>query len=175
MALDRRQLLRLSGVGMVGALSGCTESEDAQTDDGEASATESPTESSTATETPTETATNTETPTATATATESTSKTVSVLNNYFSPVRISVPPGGKVVWSNEATGAYTSHTVTSTRFHESATQWEFDAETASGDRVSYTFEKAGIYEYYCTFHGQSSMCGVVLVGDVSFEKTLPCE
>jgi len=120
-------------------------------------------------ETPTETKTPTET------ETESTSKTVSILNNYFSPVRVLIPSGGKVVWSNEAAGAYTSHTVTSAQFHESATQWEFDAETSSGDQVSHTFQEAGIYEYYCTFHGQSSMCGVVLVGDVSFEKTLPCE
>lgn len=171
MTLNRRRLLRLSAVGVFGALAGCTGSDDAGTEGGEATPTASPTES--ATETPTETATETETPTEP--ATESASKTVSVLNNYFSPIRISIPPGGEIVWSNEATGAYTSHTVTSAKFHESATEWGFDAETSGGGQVSHTFPEAGIYEYYCTLHGNASMCGVVLVGDVALEETLPCE
>lgn len=178
MSLDRRRLLRLSAAGLLGALAGCAESDDAnqatdgttptETAPGTATATES-------TETPTETDTPTETPTETATATLPESTTVAVLNNYFSPIRESVAVGGTVTWSNQATGAYTSHTITSATFHDSATAWEFDVDISGGEEVSHTFQEPGIYEYYCRVHGESSMCGVVLVGDAELDQQLPCE
>jgi hypothetical protein len=44
-----------------------------------------------------------------------------------------------------------------------------------GETTSYTFESAGVYEYYCSIHGQGRMCGVVLVGGATKPGPLPCE
>lgn len=101
---------------------------------------------------------------------------VEAINIEFNPVRLSVDPGTTVEWVNKESGAYaTSHTVTSATFHDKATQWSFDQRIAPDERVSNTFEEAGVYEYLCSIHGKTSMCGVVLVGDVSLEANLPCE
>lgn len=127
----------------------------------------------TATETATPSRTSTETPTATRTATPTGStKTVEMVNTSFEPLRASVEPGTTVKWVNRDGYA---HDVTSATFHEKAASWDFQKQVPSGGTVSHTFEMSGIYEYYCTIHGKSQMCGVVLVGDVSLDKKLPCE
>lgn len=119
------------------------------------------------TETPT--AERTETPAETQTA-EST--TVALSGFAFSPVRTRVEPGTTVRWVNED-GA--GHDVTSAQFNDVATSWDFSQRLSGGESVSYTFESPGVYEYYCTIHGRSSMCGVILVGDASLSNDLPCE
>lgn len=98
--------------------------------------------------------------------------TVDLIDFGFDPRRLSVAPGTTVEWTNEDP---TSHDVTSAQFHDAAEQWDLEADLSAGSRTSYTFESEGIYEYYCTIHGDDSMCGVVLVGEASLEADLPCE
>ncbi len=118
----------------------------------------------------TPTATPTETPT------ETSGAFVAATNmDDFDPKRVSIEPGETVTWKNTASGAYSSHTVTNAQFHDKAAEWSMDESFSGGGRLTHTFETAGVYEYYCTVHGESSMCGVVLVGDVSLDQSLPCD
>ncbi len=91
----------------------------------------------------------------------------------FSPKRASIDPGQAVEWTNEES---VSHDVTADQFSDQAADWEFAESLSEGASTTFTFEEAGVYEYQCTIHGASSMCGAVLVGDASLpEGALPCE
>lgn len=103
------------------------------------------------------------------------SATVGVYSNYFEPVRLEVPTGTTVTWENEASGAYSTHTVTSATFHDGAADWSLDDRLSSGDSTDHTFDSSGVYEYTCTIHGESAMCGAVLVGDATLDGSLPCK
>ena len=131
-------------------------------------------ERATATETTTEQTETTpgETTTETSTSEPAESKTVALEGFAFNPVRAFVDPGTTVRWVNEDSAA---HDVTSAQFHDAAESWDFSQGLSGGASVSYTFESAGVYEYYCTIHGRSSMCGVIVVGDASLSDDLPCE
>ena len=98
--------------------------------------------------------------------------TVTAVDVSFDPVRLEVEPGSTVEWVNEDSFA---HDVTSEQFHDVAADWDVAMSLPAGATVSNTFESEGIYEYYCSIHGQSNQCGVVLVGDVSLDESLPCE
>jgi plastocyanin len=99
-------------------------------------------------------------------------KTVEMVDTSFKPMQASVEPGTTVEWVNQDSFG---HDVTSAQFHDAATQWDFASDVSPGGSVTYTFDSEGVYEYYCTIHGKDSMCGVVLVGDVSLDEELPCE
>jgi len=132
-------------------------------------------ERATATETTTEqteATTRETTTTETSTSEPAESKTVALEGFAFNPVRAFVDPGTTVRWVNEDSAA---HDVTSAQFHDAAESWDFSKGLSGGASVSYTFESAGVYEYYCTIHGRSSMCGVIVVGDASLSDDLPCE
>jgi plastocyanin len=89
------------------------------------------------------------------------------------PMRLSVEPGAEVTWRND--DAY-SHTLSAGQFHDKAVDWSKNERISpNGGQAKHTFEEAGVYEYYCSIHGKSEMCGVVLVGDVSLDASLPCE
>lgn len=105
-------------------------------------------------------------------ANEGDSTQVSLVNTAFEPKRVRIDPGGTVEWINEDDVA---HDVTAASFHDAAADWTLEADVGAGERASHTFEAAGIYEYYCTIHGESTMCGVVLAGDASFDGSLPCD
>lgn len=183
--MNRRQYLTGLLVGSVTTIAGCTSGSGDETETATATSSGTPdqtlTDSATGTESPTDsstpTATDSPTPTdsPTTTPTDSTGATVTARGTSFDPIRASIDPGETVVWANESTGSYSSHTVTSAAFHDTAASWSFDETFEGGDSLSYTFESPGIYEYYCTIHGKSSMCGVILVGDVSLDKSLPCK
>lgn len=98
--------------------------------------------------------------------------TVTAVNTSFDPVRLEAEPGATVEWVNEDSFA---HDVTSAQFHDKAASWDIAKDLPAGATVSNTFDSEGIYEYTCKIHGQSTMCGVVLVGDVSLDASLPCE
>lgn len=97
---------------------------------------------------------------------------VRMADTAFDPIKASVAPGSTVEWVNEDA---VRHDVTARNFHNAAVEWDFAATVRAGERTSHTFEEAGIYEYYCSIHGEATMCGVVLVGDVSLDASLPCE
>jgi plastocyanin len=144
--------------------------EETTTTEGSTNTAERTTEAST-TEAPTATETSTtEAPTATPEPGQPT--TVRLQGFAFDPIRASVDPGDTVRWVNEDAAG---HDVTSARFHDAAESWDFSTELSGGASVSYTFDSPGVYEYACTIHGRSSMCGVILVGDASLSNALPCE
>ena len=135
------------------------------TTEGSTTTAEPTTEASTTTAEPT-----TEAPTATPEPTQPT--TVALQGFAFDPVRASIDTGGTVRWVNEDAAG---HDVTSAQFHDAAESWSFSETFSGGASISHTFESPGVYEYYCTIHGRSSMCGVILVGEASLSNTLPCE
>jgi plastocyanin len=98
--------------------------------------------------------------------------TVTAVNTSFDPVRLEVEAGAVVEWTNQDGFG---HDVTSAQFHDVAAGWDVAMDLPSGGTVSNTFDSEGVYEYYCSIHGQSNQCGVVLVGDVSLDEPLPCE
>jgi plastocyanin len=79
--------------------------------------------------------------------------TVTVGNNFFSPVDLSVAAGTTVTW-NWAAGAV-EHNVTFDDGQHSATQ--------SSGSYPRTFSAAGSYPYHCTIHGAAVMHGTVTV------------
>ncbi|MDQ3953242.1 MAG: plastocyanin/azurin family copper-binding protein [Actinomycetota bacterium] len=73
-----------------------------------------------------------------------------------------VDPGESVTWVSREVFP---HTVTG-----AAGSWGNEDILDSGDRVTYAFEKDGVYPYYCALH--PSMVGAVVVGDGTNEAVL---
>ena len=65
--------------------------------------------------------------------------------------------------------------MTSAQFHETAVEWSYDRSSENGQTSQRAFDEPGVYEYLCTIHGEESMCGAVLVGNVTLDGSLPCE
>jgi halocyanin-like protein len=78
----------------------------------------------------------------------------------FKPAAVHVSPGTKVTW--EWTGSGGAHNVVS-----DADKFKSGAPVAkAGTTFSHTFEKDGIYNYYCDPHQSLGMLGSVAVGKV---------
>ena len=92
---------------------------------------------------------------------------VNMYDNAYSPPRVRIPEGGRVVFKN--LGRNQHHAVA---LDESwSTEDDFGTLVMEqGDVAEVVFEKAGVYPFYCTFHGSPrgdmGMVGAVLVGDV---------
>lgn len=97
--------------------------------------------------------------------------TILMKNTTFQTLKAEVETGATVKWVNNDGFA---HTVTSAQFHDTAKSWSFDKRVSGGGSETRTFEERGVYEYTCTIHGKSTMCGAVLVGGATLEKSLPC-
>jgi plastocyanin len=97
---------------------------------------------------------------------------IRITEEKFDPIEAWVPPGMEVTWTNESGSI---HTIAAKRFHEDTKQWGLQYTLGEGDEMTHTFQEDGIYEYECNIHGQSNECGVVVVGNASFDRTLPCE
>jgi plastocyanin len=79
--------------------------------------------------------------------------TVSIDNFAFAPAELSVAPGTTVVWTNHDD---IPHTATSTGGAFKSHALDTD------DSFSFTFEKRGNYEYFCSLHPH--MVGMIKVG-----------
>jgi plastocyanin len=79
--------------------------------------------------------------------------TISIDNFAFSPAELSVAPGTTVIWTNHDD---IPHTVTSTDGAFKSHALDTD------DSFSFTFEKAGSYQYFCSLHPH--MVGMIKVG-----------
>lgn len=100
---------------------------------------------------------------------------VSVSPRGYDPRNLSVDVGTTVTWRNDNSSVLPRHTVTSKPFLDESAEWDFDEELEEeGDEVSYTFEEEGLYTYVGTVKGEDCMCGVVAVGDASYDDPLPC-
>lgn len=79
----------------------------------------------------------------------------------FSPAKVKVPAGARVVWTNEDSVV---HTVTSgsTSGANNIPDGQFDEQLQEkGTRAGVTFDDPGTYTYYCSRH--NVMSGVVRV------------
>ena len=85
---------------------------------------------------------------------------ISSLDDFFDAEITRVPIGTTVEWSNDGRN---KHTVT-------ADDGSFDSGNMEpGSEFSHTFDKAGVYRYYCVYHGSPGgigMAGIVVVGNV---------
>jgi plastocyanin len=90
---------------------------------------------------------------------QATAESVSAKDNFFDADVIRVPAGSSVEWTNDGRSP---HNV-------AADDGSFASHTqVPGDAFTQTFASAGVYRYYCTFHGSPGgigMSGIVLVGD----------
>jgi plastocyanin len=75
---------------------------------------------------------------------------VEAWDDYFRPEKITVTVGAKVTWIN--LGA---------KKHNVAYGNLFDQDFNPGESVSYTFDKPGVYQYYCVQHSLSETEGMV--------------
>lgn len=92
---------------------------------------------------------------------------VSMTNSQFDPRNIHVDTGTTVTWTNDD---MTEHTVTS-----ASNNWNMDVIVAAGEKTTHTFEKSGVYDVYCSYHGGPDLSGMSMkigVGDASIDEPL---
>jgi plastocyanin len=87
-----------------------------------------------------------------------TTVTVGAYDNRFSPPTINVQPGTTVRWVNAGQHA---HTVT-----DKDGRWD-SGDIKPGATYSATFNRPGVYYYYCRHHAADKMQGVVVVGSAN--------
>ncbi|MFB6311976.1 MAG: plastocyanin/azurin family copper-binding protein [Salinirussus sp.] len=97
--------------------------------------------------------------------------TVEMVDTSFDPVTAEIDAGETVAWVNRDSF---NHDVTAAQFRETAADWSFSETLGGGERTTYTFDESGVYDYYCTIHGEGTMCGTVLVGGATADGSLPC-
>lgn len=92
---------------------------------------------------------------------------VSMTSSQFEPRNVHVESGATLTWQNDAS---TDHTVTS-----ASENWAHDAAVPAGETTAYSFEEAGVYEAYCSYHGSADLSGMsmkIAVGDVTIDEPL---
>lgn len=75
---------------------------------------------------------------------------VEAWDDYFRPEKITVTVGTKITWVNLGT-----------KKHNVAYGNLFDQDFNPGETFSYTFDKPGVYQYYCVQHSLSETEGMV--------------
>jgi plastocyanin len=68
---------------------------------------------------------------------------------FYLPLNLETPVGTTVVWANEDT---VPHTVQSQDEFGKVIALFNSAPLNTGDRFEFTFEEAGVYNYFCSFH-----------------------
>ncbi|WP_435196199.1 plastocyanin/azurin family copper-binding protein [Natronomonas sp. EA1] len=168
----RRDLLRVGGLTLAGALAGCS-----GTQDPTATATDAPTD--TATDSPTATPASSGTPGADVLGSEGSLQAeatvrAAVLDSdqgagqfVFTPAVVFAEQGATITWKIE--GA--AHSVTSYHAENGKPQRvpdgapAFDSGTLSaGETFEHTFETEGVHNYFCRPHEALGMVGIVVVG-----------
>ncbi len=90
---------------------------------------------------------------------------VDMFNNRFEYTEIMVPVGGSVTW--RGAGANPHNAV------DADGRWSTEDEFGSldqheGDEATLTYDNAGTYTFYCTYHGNAEgngMAGTLIVGE----------
>lgn len=146
--MDRRQLLKTSGIALaagLGGIAGCS----GGTDD---------------------TAETSTSPSGSADG-----STVQMITDggeyYFDPIGLFVEPGTTVTFVNES-GSHSSVAyedgvgqATTTRMPDGAQSWESSVLSESGATVEHTLETTGTYDYFCGPHKTLGMIGRIVVGE----------
>lgn len=87
---------------------------------------------------------------------------------HFEPHVVWVHPGGRVTWTIESgdhsATAYHPDNDRPGRVPDGAASWDSGLLTEQGEDFEHTFERAGVYDYYCIPHEAMGMIGSVLVG-----------
>jgi len=83
------------------------------------------------------------------------SGTVYMTNTLFTPSQITVAKGGTVTWTNNDN---VTHTVVADLSDAGGPK---SGDIEPGGKYSFTFEKAGSFQYHCSMH--SSMRGTIVV------------
>ena len=94
---------------------------------------------------------------------------VRVVDDEFSPKLLRVPVGSTVIW--ESGGANDHNVIASDGSWQAVSSDYFEyGIITKGDQFEHTFNEAGVYEYYCPFHGTNNkgMVGIIIVGDVDY-------
>ena len=94
---------------------------------------------------------------------------VRVVDDEFSPKILRVPVGSTVIW--ESGGANDHNVIASDGSWQAVSSDYFEyGIITKGDQFEHTFNEAGVYEYYCPFHGTNNkgMVGIIIVGDVDY-------
>jgi plastocyanin len=86
-------------------------------------------------------------------------KSVSIRDDSFSPRRVRIASGGKVVWRWKGEN---DHNVTFRKVPSGAKRPRGSTTKSSG-RFARTFKKRGTYRYVCTIHEDLGMKGRVIV------------
>ena len=100
---------------------------------------------------------------------------IELTDNGAVPRDYAVDIGETVTWRNELPGIRPGETIRSEIIHEDADEWEFEETLSeSGEEATHPFEEEGIYTRIGENWGEDCLCGVILVGNVSFDDPLPC-
>jgi plastocyanin len=94
---------------------------------------------------------------------------VAMADNTFTPSIVRIPVGGSVVFHNAGRSAHNAISVDKSWSSEKS----FGNISIPPEQMTeMVFPKAGVYPFYCTFHGtpdgKTGMVGVVVVGDVQY-------
>lgn len=92
--------------------------------------------------------------------------TVTVVDNAFEQRYIQVDPGTTVTWVNEGTNNHNVISAIEGAFAPSEAG-EMPGNEDPPTEVTFTFDEAGEFPYYCSLHGTATagQTGFVLVGD----------
>lgn len=96
---------------------------------------------------------------------------VNMIDNAFSPRVARIPVGASVVWANFGRNP---HNAVASDNAWSTEKTYGSLVMLSGAKAEVSFDRPGVYPYYCTFHGTpdgKGMAGVVVVGDMPYEDT----
>jgi plastocyanin len=86
---------------------------------------------------------------------------VTALDNSFRPENVEVAAGTEVVWTNKGRN---EHNI----LHVDGDDWGVEVDDFQPGAVySHTFDRAGVYRYYCSIHGttDAGMIGTIVVSD----------
>lgn len=88
---------------------------------------------------------------------------VQMIDNAFSATVTRVPVGARVIFMNVGGNLHNARA--------SDTTWKTAMDVKPGGEETVVFDQAGVYHYYCSYHGTPEgrgMAGVVVVGDAAY-------
>jgi plastocyanin len=97
---------------------------------------------------------------------------VNMYDNAFNAAVVRVPVGVRVKWIN--VGKNVHNAVAADGSWSTGTGTGAAADLAPGAEQDLTFDRPGVYRYYCTYHGTrdgKGMAGVVVVGDAPYSPS----
>lgn len=91
---------------------------------------------------------------------------VDMLNFVFAPESLTVSQGDTVLWINNQG----THTTTSGVAGVPDGLWD-SGTMSQGDSFAFVFDTLGTFPYYCTFHWQMGMTGIIFVNPTGMEES----